>query len=120
MPTPTPPATGTTPEPPAIPTGREIYDAIMAHIEPELTSEGCKKLAETYAHETPDEKIARMDRYALAFERCEVAYQEYMQTIDVQMNRYRREAFVHAETDDRARDDGILDQLSTLLSQPTP
>lgn len=111
MPKPTPPP----PARPAIPTGRELYDMLMAHIEPELTTEGRKKLAETYANETPENKAKRMKRYALAFERCEKSYQEYLETLDTQVARYRRDVITHAEICDRNDEDGFFNQFDVLL-----
>ena len=105
------------PVPPKIPTGRELYDALMVHIEPELTSEGSKLIAETYKNETPENKAARMQRYQLAFERCQQAYDEYMQTLDAQVTRYRHEALAHVELSDRSHDEGMLDQLGSLFQQ---
>ncbi len=106
------------PVPPPIPTGRELYDALMQHIEPELTTEGRKKLAAAYKDETPENKAARMQRYELAFERCEQAYQDYMKTLDTQVNRYRREAFKHAELRDRSRSQDFFDQFNSLIQNP--
>ncbi len=110
----TPPAP---PAPPKLPTGRELYDALMAHIEPELTTVGSKLIEAQYKSESAANHKARMQKYALAFERCEKAYQEYMLTLDAQVNRYRREAFGHAELEDRGEENAFLDQLGTLFHQ---
>ena len=108
MPTPLPPP----PAPPKIPTGRELYDALMGHIEPELVTDASKLLDEKYKDETPEHHAARMKRYDLAFERYEESYREYMATLDAQVVRYRHQAFAHTELTDRAEsDDGILAQL---------
>ena len=111
MPTPVP----APPAPPTIPTGRELYDALMAHIEPELTSAQAKTLTEKYKGETPDQHAARMQRYELAFERCQQSYDEYMQTLDTQVKRYRKEAFTHAETQDRSRDENVLTKFGNFF-----
>ena len=103
------------PPPPAIPTGRELYDALMAHIEPELTSAQAKTLAAKYKNETPENHALRMKRYELAFERCQQSYDEYMQTLDTQVKRYRKEAFTHAEAQDRSQDEDVLAQFGTLF-----
>lgn len=105
------------PQPPKIPTGRELYDALMSHIEPELMSGMVETLEETYKNETPENRALRMKRYALAFERCQTAYDEYMETLDTQVNRYRRSAFAHAEMEDRAQDEGLLNQLGNFFQQ---
>ncbi|MSR87463.1 hypothetical protein EXS70_04845 [Candidatus Peribacteria bacterium] len=113
MSTPIPPS----PTPPKIPTGKELYDALMEHIEPELTSEGSKLIEEKYKGETPENKAARMQRYDLAFERYEQAYHDYMDTLDTQVVRYRREAFSRSELEDRKQEEGLLDQLSSLFEK---
>lgn len=115
MPTPLP----SPPAPPKVPTGRELYDALMGHIEPELVTDAAKLLDEKYKNETPEHHTARMKRYDLAFERYETSYCEYMKTLDAQVIRYRREAFGHTELRDRAREEGVLDQLGTFFQQAT-
>ena len=115
MPTPLPPP----PAPPKIPTGQELYDAIMHYIEPELTSVNAKKLDEIYKNETPENHVERMKKYDLAFERYEKAYREYMATLDAQVTRYRREAFNHTELKDRAEEESIFGQLGTFFQQAT-
>ena len=111
MPTPIPQP----PAPPKIPTGRELYDALMSHIEPELTSAMAATLTEKYKGESVGDKEVRMRRYELAFERCDQAYNEYMHTLDAQVTRYQREAFSHAELSDREHDQGFLDHLGSLF-----
>ena len=115
MPTPIPPP----PAPPKIPTGRELYDALMSHIEPELVTDVAKTLDEKYKGETPEQHARRMDRYDLAFERYEKSYADYMATLDTQVTRYRREAFAHTELRDRAAEENVLDQLGNFLQQAT-
>ncbi len=44
-----------------------LYDAIMAEIEPELTSQMAPTLKERYQRETTAEKAERMARYEQAF-----------------------------------------------------
>jgi hypothetical protein len=87
----------------------------MSHIEPELVTENAQKLDAQYKNETPEHHAARMQRYALAFERCDRAYGEYMQTLDTQVNRYRKDAFAHAELKDKSHEEGFLDAFNTLF-----
>lgn len=44
-----------------------LYDAIMAEIEPELTSAVAPTLKQKYRHESAAEKAARLARYEQAF-----------------------------------------------------
>ncbi len=101
--------------PPKVPTGQEIFDAIMGHIEPELTTEGLKTVPVTYKNETPEQLAARKQRYELAFERYEQAYEGYMQTLHAQVGKYRRASFTNAELNDRRHDEGALGQLDNAI-----
>jgi hypothetical protein len=92
------------PQPPRIPTGQEIFDTIMEHFEPELTTEGWKDLDGKYAGETADHKEARRKRYEVAFERYEQAYEGYMATLRAQVQKFKRASFDHVEAKDRIRD----------------
>lgn len=107
------------PQPPKIPTGRELYDALMSHIEPELVTEVAKTIEEKYKNETPEQHALRMKRYDLAFERYEEAYREYMATLDAQVTRYRREAFAHTELSDRSAEESVLNQLGNFFQHAT-
>jgi hypothetical protein len=107
------------PSPPAIPTGQELYDALMGHIEPELTTEGQETLAEKYKGETPEEQEERKKRYELAFERYEQAYQDYIQTLQAQVERYRRNSFQHVELEDRVEEEGLLGRLQDAIFRST-
>jgi hypothetical protein len=111
--TPIPPA----PEPPRIPTGQELFDAIMGRIEPELTSTAAAQVAEKYKSETAEERKVRMQRYELAFERYDQAYEGYIATLHTQVGRYRQESFQHVELKDRNQEQGVLDQLSNMFLQ---
>lgn len=108
-----PPAQATTlPQPPRIPTGQEIFDAIMGHIEPELTSAGVQALPGLYKNETPEQKGIRQKRYELAIERYEQAYEGYIATLHAQVKRYASESYRHVELTDRHDEGGFLDQLT--------
>jgi hypothetical protein len=100
---------------PHIPTGQELYDAIMHEIEPELTTEGVKHIAETYKHETPHERYERKKRYILAFERYKQAYEGYIQTLQAQVDRYRRASIQEAEIEDREQEEGFMDMIHSAI-----
>ena len=114
-----PPTQTQPPVPPKIPTGQEVFDAIMGHIEPELTSEGTKMLDERYKNETPEELDTRKKRYVLAYERYEQAYEGYIETLHAQVMRYRHESIVQVEVEDRMEDAKAIDVLSKGFLQFT-
>ncbi|MBI3619406.1 hypothetical protein HY213_05235 [Candidatus Peregrinibacteria bacterium] len=103
--------TVTAAQPLRIPTGQELYDMLMGHIEPELTTQGIKDLDEKYKNETPQENAIRKQRYQLAVDRYQQAYEGYMQTLDAQVQRYKRATFGQVEIEDREREEGTLQNL---------
>jgi hypothetical protein len=103
------------PQPPVIATGRELYNMLMANIDPELTDEGRKKAEVAYRDETPEERAIRMRRYERSIARCEEAYRDYIATLDTQIDRYKRDSFRFVETEDRARESGVVDSLAAFI-----
>ena len=101
---------------PVVPTGQELYDSIMGHIEPDLTTESLKTLAQKYEGETPEQTATRKRRYDLAFERYDQAYADYVETLHAQAHRYRRQSFDQAELKNREQEGSILDSLQQAIS----
>ena len=99
------------PAPPRIPTGQELYDLIMGQIEPDLTTENVKQLSRLYKDETSEQLTQRRKRYDVAVERYKQAYDEYVATLRAQVERYKRQAFDHAEIQDRGVENGFLGAL---------
>ena len=102
---------------PTIPTGRELYDIIMTEIEPDLTSTGRTTWAVKYLGETPEQCRERYRRYDLAFERYDKAYDEYMQMLNTQVDRYRHGRFQEIEDGDRRRESEALSSLQLSFAQ---
>ncbi len=105
------------PVPPAVPTAQELFDVLMKDIEPELTSEGQKRLAEKYANETLPEYAARRQRYELAFAQYDAAYEEYMDRLQTQVERYRRHSFEEVEMEDRQEEETEMKKLDHMIVQ---
>ena len=87
----------TIPPPPKIPSGQEIYDAVMREIEPELISTSLPTLNEKYKDETPVEKEARKERYNKAFAEYYKRYTTRIAQLEEQVRCYRKEAMRSAE-----------------------
>ncbi len=109
-------AAGQTAAPPRIPTGQELYDLIMAHIEPELTTEGLKNLKEKYKDENPEQLASRKQKYQVAFDRYEQAYQGYLATLQTQVDRFYRASFAQVEVEDRQYESATMQSLQQSLS----
>lgn len=86
----------------AIARGLEIYDEIMASIEPELTSASLTTLAEKYANETPEEGAARAQRYDAAFTEYDKRYATYMADMGGKVRSLQRTVRAGIESDEHA------------------
>jgi hypothetical protein len=96
-----------------------LYDAIMGHIEPELTSEGLKTLKVKYANETQGEWAARKQRYQLAAQRYDQAYAGYMSTLHTQVSRFCRSSYEQAEMVQDSTDDTLLAKFEQTFLKAT-
>jgi hypothetical protein len=98
-------------------TGEQIYDQIMAEIEPDLTSALYPTLAVKYAGETEEQKQARMARYEAAFAEYDARYEKFLTTVTSESHAIKKEARDAAESKDRAQDDkaegDLLKQMET-------
>jgi hypothetical protein len=63
--------------------------------------------------------MQRKQRYELAFERYEQAYQGYINTLQAQVERYRRSSFDQVEMEDRKEDEGLLGKISQSILAAT-
>lgn len=86
---------------PTIEKGQEVYDAIMAEIEPDLTSEGVKLLDEKYKNETPEQTRARARRYDAAMVKYQKKYDEYLAVKNVEVTHFVHKTIEAAEAIDR-------------------
>ncbi len=98
------------------PSGEQIYDMLMAKIDPELLSASLPTLEEKYKNETPEQKKARGERYKLAFEQYDAAYQEYMRGIAQGVHSFQHSAMASVESDDKAREQADLQSLDSAIS----
>ena len=87
---------------PQIPaSGQQLYDEIMAKIEPELTTTQLPSLAEKYKNETPEQAKARAERYSKAFLAYEKAYVPYVGELNRGLTDYRKELLKAVENEER-------------------
>ena len=94
-----------------MPSGDEIYDALMADIEPDLITTNLPHLDEKYAGETPEQKAARMARYEAAYARYDAVFTEWLANLKGVVNDTRHQALVTAEEKDRGDEQATLDKI---------
>lgn len=99
-----------------MPSGEEIYDSIMAQIEPELTTAQLPLLKEKYKSETPEQAKARAERYQKAFKTYDSIYQEFVIEVDTKAHEYRKSALQSAEREESAKEAASLSGLEAAFS----
>lgn len=97
-----------------IPSGSEIYDALMGQIEPELVTSNLDTLDEKYVGETPEARKERYARYDAAYAAYDEAFESWVTELKTSVTQYRRDVLRAAEQESRASEDA---QLSSLESQ---
>lgn len=99
-----------------MPSGEEIYDSIMAEIEPELTTPQLPLLKEKYKDETAEQAKARAERYQKAFKLYDSIYQNFVIEVDTKAREYRRSALQSAEREESAKEAASLSGLEAAFS----
>jgi len=102
--------------PPAIPSGKEIYDGIMGKIDPELLFDNLPKLKEQYAEETPEQKKRRAARYNKAFAEYDKQFAAYMAELHGKVTQFRKQAIVELEFRDRKDDDNKMQEIESFFN----
>lgn len=99
MPTPTPPlpATAKTARKIRMPSGKEIYDALMKKIEPELLSDNLPLLEKKFGKEPSKEHVERLKRYRAAFVAYDKALKAWAANLRLRLSQVRRRALRAAE-----------------------
>lgn len=103
------------PQAPVVPSGRDIYDAIMKNIEPELLSSELPLLKQKYGDEAGDVKAKRMARYAKAFAKYDEAYETYMTHLRQQVREYRHASFKWVEEETNGKENAVMNQLEQQM-----
>ncbi len=96
--------------------GGDIYDRLMAQIEPELTMEGLKTLPEKYKNETPEDAHKRGHRYKQAFEKYDRQFQAYVSNLQAAERQIEHGAVAAAEAAVQTDESGELANIQSKIS----
>lgn len=94
---------------PPVPAAEEIYDMLMAKIEPDLVRNQIPLLGEKYKNETPEEKEQRSRRYTEAFAKFDAALKEYVEKYSEGIHRYKHQAIAYIESRSRQKEESDFD-----------
>jgi hypothetical protein len=94
---------------------RQLYDVLMADIEPDLLLENLSSLDAKYTNETPQEKELRLSRYEAAYKRFDQEFNEFMAQINAEVHASRRAALQEKEAASDASDQQALTSLESAF-----
>lgn len=97
-------------------TGQEIYDGIMATIEPDLVTTARATLDAKYRGETPEQRKTRLDRYNTAFEEYERRYARFIEDLHAQSAAQLKRAREAFERSSRERESAQLSSIEAAIS----
>ena len=101
---------------PKVPTGEEIYNALMSEIEPDLVSNQIPLLDQKYAGETEEERKARMQRYTEAYAKYDAVSAKYIADLQAKAAAYKKAAYKEAEAKEQQKEQATLAQLESHFS----
>lgn len=96
-------------------TGQEIYDLLMAGIEPELITSALPYLEEKYKDETPEQAQERAARYEKAFAEYAKQLGDYMAGMKSGLRKVHLGVMSGFESFDRADDEKLLQSLEQSI-----
>ena len=94
----------------------DLYDLIMAQIEPDLLSSQVGKLEAKYATELPEAKAKRMQRYKAAWEQYTQERDAYFARCKVDLVDQRAHKLEAAEAASRSKEEGQLTLLEDFFN----
>ena len=94
-----------------IPSGDELYNMLMAKIEPDLMTDQLPLLDQKYNGETPEQAQARAKRYEVAFAEYDKQLAAYLAALEAKVRQYQSTARKSLEHDDRSKEEQELSGL---------
>jgi hypothetical protein len=95
---------------------REVYDTLMADIEPELMLGVLPTLDARYAGESADEHASRMARYEAAYTKFDTEFKSFMANVGDEVHTARRQALREREEEAKQSDQPLLASLEAAFS----
>ena len=94
----------------------QIYNMLMANIEPELLLENIPTLDDTYKSESEEEHKARMKKYKAAYKKFDTKLAEFMGNVKNETRVSKRAALKKKEMSDRASEEQDLLNLEAAFN----
>lgn len=99
----------------ALPTGEQLYDALMILIEPELISANIPLLEEKYKNESPVERAARMQKYQKAMEEYDKRYSALIAALNADVAKMKRDGIAAIEKKSATKEVSVLSNIESAI-----
>jgi len=98
-----------------IPSGTDVYDALIGEIEMDLVSVNLPLLEEKYQDESPEDRSERFKRYEAAFTKFDQAFAEWNRNLQRAVSDLRHVALHTAEERNRTEEAQAITNLEAQL-----
>ena len=99
----------------AQPLASQVYDLLMADIEPDLLLAMIPTLDKKYAAETPTEREKRMVRYSAAYKKFDEAFQKFSVTVGGAVRTIKKDALHKREQEAASEEEKALGDIAAKL-----
>ena len=99
-----------------VPSGEDIYNALMVDIEPELVTYVLPTLEEKYKDESSEARETRLEGYQKAYEKYDQSFAQWMANLQQAVESYRKTALRSAEHESLQRDSDALAKIESSFS----
>src|SRR4051812_33442491 len=89
----------------------QLYDALMAEIEPELVLSVIPTLDAKYASEMPEQKAARMKRYEKAYKKFDAEFATFVSGVDQEVRTTKRTSLKNKESEERTKENSAISSI---------
>lgn len=100
-------------------TGAQVHDAIMAPIEPDLTTQNVVHLDQKYQGESTEQRRSRVARYKDAMSKFDSAFGTWAQNVGKTVSGYKEEAMARAVAQSGQEDAGAMANLEQAFGSDT-
>ena len=94
----------------------QVYDMLMAQIEPDLLLINIPLIDAKYAGETPEQTEERMKRYAAAYKKFDAELAKFMNEVDTNVRTTQRAALQQKEQQDRDQESNTLNSIASAFA----
>jgi esterase/lipase len=94
----------------------QLYDLIMADIEPDLLLANIPTLDKKYEGESAEEHGARMKRYEAAYKKFDAEFAKFMSEVNTKVKTSKRNALKEAEEQAKSQEESQMNSIESAFT----